>query len=134
MESVPRFESKISHTKMVRSCPADFFHAYAVPPTLSRPKKSQLNLHFPMASSKGEQNTHISPTLYSRLRQGPRELFLLVDFQCFSLANKESSKVIVRKHLRKDEPYLKVKIDGDSRYQKVGDRKGSKNKPICRNG
>ena len=28
---------------------------------------------------------------------------------------------------------LKVKIDGDSRYQKVGDRKGSENKPICGN-
>ena len=30
--------------------------------------------------------------------------------------------------------YLKVKIDGDSRYQKVGGCKGSKNKPICRDG
>ena len=30
--------------------------------------------------------------------------------------------------------YLKVKIDGDSRYQKVGDCKGAKNKPICRDG
>ena len=30
--------------------------------------------------------------------------------------------------------YRKVKIDGDSRYQKVGDRKGSKKKPRCRDG
>ena len=30
--------------------------------------------------------------------------------------------------------YLKVKIDGDSRYQKVGDRRGTENKPICRDG
>ena len=30
--------------------------------------------------------------------------------------------------------YLKVKIDGDSRYQKVGHRKGTETKPICRDG
>ena len=75
------------------------------------PKRANLTFTFQWHPQRVNK-THISPTSYSWLRHGPRELFLFVKFQCLSLANKESSKVIVRKHLRKDESYLKVKIDG----------------------
>lgn len=75
VESVPRFESKCSHTRMVRSCPAGIFPCLCRCPDLVKAQK-RANLTFTFHWHPQRVNkTHISPTLYSRLRHGPRELF-----------------------------------------------------------